>query len=113
MLRKVKFTIDNTNDTFAKVPYKSGYVTWKMFWHSQYTYRWMIWDSPDHYNPVRVRKAHEQFMNGKMFKSKMVKYAAASHNWGMKDRYEKALNYERKTNENIARTNSYISEERC
>ncbi|RWZ84366.1 MAG: hypothetical protein EO766_17250 [Hydrotalea sp. AMD] len=100
MKKTLKFKIDDKDEVYAFVQYKNGIVLWRLHFISNVTYNWLLVEGPAHYNPTRVKKSQAQFMKGKVFKNKLIRYAAASHNWFMLDRLKKAFDYDTKSYKN-------------
>lgn len=83
-MKKLKIRIDGDN-ILVDLPYKNGMVTWS-YDRTTNGYMWRLCRSPNMYQPSRVRRAHNQRLTGTKLQMQIMRYAAASHNWEVRDR---------------------------
>ncbi len=88
-MRKFKFG----DQVLVKVPYKSGYVIWRMYWSTiGNNLIWVLHKCPAHYSPAKVERIHKDYLNGKNLHNQVIKAAAASHNWDWMKRLRATFN---------------------
>lgn len=88
---KVKVTVTKEDMVLVKVPYKNGYVTWKLYRESPARFEWGIYRKKMNYQPLRVKTMHRQFLNGKLVRSKITNAAAASHKYDVLDQLKNCV----------------------
>lgn len=90
-MKKFKFG----EKVLVKVPYKSGYVVWRMYWSSIGSRRlWLLEKCPVNYSPMKVEKYHKEYLNGKRLHLQLIRAAAASHNWDWMKRLRASFDHE-------------------
>lgn len=92
-MKKVKVKFEGA-DALVSLPYKNGYVTWKTDWNSQQTFRWIMFNKPEHYQPDRVGACHSQRLNGKKLRAQILRSTAAAHIWWLMKRFKGAFAYQ-------------------
>ena len=74
---------------YVHVPYKGGLVVWVVNWISSYSYTWLLHSCPVHYRLSKVKGAHKEFLEGRGLCDRIIKVAAASHNWSHMENFVK------------------------
>jgi hypothetical protein len=78
MMKNVK--IKFLNGLLVSVPYKGGYVVWRCNFVGA-DYSWRHHESPNNYRTRKFEKFHQEVLNSKGLCDRVIKAAAASHNW--------------------------------
>lgn len=92
-MKGVKIKFSKTDGVIVTVPYKHGSVKWKGKSTSKFTYNWVLYSCNKIYKPARVLAAHSQFLYGAPLQRKIIKAAAASHEWEFMRSHKTMLDY--------------------
>lgn len=89
-MKKVKIKFGDV--LLVSVPYKSGYVVWRVYVHGS-SYSWRYESGANNYRDRKYEKFHLEYLNSKGLCNSVIRAAAASQNWSTMEYFVKARVY--------------------
>jgi hypothetical protein len=89
-MKKVKIKFGD--GLLVSVPYKGGYVIWRVYVHGS-IYSWQYEGGADNYRDKKYEKSHREYLNSKGLCNRVIRAAAASQNWDTMEFFVKARAY--------------------